>query len=206
LFPYIYSLAHEATRSGLPVIRAMFLAFPDDPNTYDKDLQYMLGPSLLVAPIYDDGEARSVYLPPGSWIDYWTGESFTGPANVRVSAPLDTLPLFVAGGSILPMTQVANRTPAGDADPLIIEVYPHGKSEYHFIEDSGETTFTFATVGDKAVLSWQGALSRPFSIRFKHFGRAVQPENKSHYVTQADDSSIVAIQDVQVGHCRVRLS
>lgn len=139
LFPYLYSLAHEAQRTGLPVIRAMPLVFPDDPNTCDKDLQFMLGPWLLVAPIYDAGEERTVYLPEGVWFDFWTGERFAGPATLRVHAPLDTLPLFVRGGAILPMMQEARRIPKGAIDPLILEVYPHGRGIYTLYEDEGET-------------------------------------------------------------------
>ncbi|MGQ9848684.1 MAG: TIM-barrel domain-containing protein [Aggregatilineaceae bacterium] len=139
LFPYLYSLAHEAHRTGLPVIRAMPLVFPDDPNTCDKDLQFMLGPWLLVAPIYDAGEERTVYLPEGVWFDFWTGERFAGPATLRVHAPLDTLPLFVRGGAILPMMQEARRIPKGAIDPLILEIYPHGRGIYTLYEDEGET-------------------------------------------------------------------
>lgn len=139
LFPYLYSLAHEAQRTGLPVIRAMPLVFPDDPNTCDKDLQFMLGPWLLVAPIYDAGEERTVYLPEGIWFDFWTGERFAGPATLRVHAPLDTLPLFVRGGAILPMMQEARRIPKGAIDPLILEIYPHGRGIYTLYEDEGET-------------------------------------------------------------------
>lgn len=140
LFPYLYSLAHQAHRTGLPVIRAMPLVFPDDPNTCDKDLQFMLGPWLLVAPIYDAGEERTVYLPEGVWFDFWTGERFAGPATLRVRAPLDTLPLFVRGGAILPMMQEARRIPKGAIDPLILEIYPHGRGIYTLYEDEGETT------------------------------------------------------------------
>ncbi len=114
LFPYLYSAAHEASRSGLPVIRAMPLAFPDDANTYDKDLQFMLGDSLLVAPVYDAGDQRSVYLPPGKWIDFWTQEVHQGGVNVTVRAPLDVLPLFVRAGAILPL--LADDAPHPGAD------------------------------------------------------------------------------------------
>jgi len=126
LLPYIYSAAVEATRTGVPVIRAMPLAFPDDPNCYDKDLQYMFGPSLLVAPIYDEGDERNVYLPAGEWINYWTGERYTGPLNLHVKAPLDTLPLFVRAGAAIPTAPNLKRVPEGDFEEIVWQVYSGG--------------------------------------------------------------------------------
>jgi alpha-D-xyloside xylohydrolase len=168
LFPYLYSLAHEAHCTGLPVIRAMPLVFPDDPNTYDKDLQFMLGPWLLVAPIYDAGEERTVYLPEGVWFDYWTGERHCGPATLRVHAPLDTLPLFVRGGAILPMMQEARRIPAGRIDPLILEIYPQGRSVYTVYEDEGETVVQCQERENTVELTLQQA--QPRQIEFHMHG------------------------------------
>ncbi len=164
LFPYLYSLAHEAHRTGLPVIRAMPLVFPDDPNTCDKDLQFMLGPWLLVAPIYDAGEERMVYLPAGVWFDFWTGERYSGPATIRVHAPLDTLPLFVRGGAIVPMMQEARRIPQGRIDPLILEIYPHGDSAYLLYEDEGETAVRCKAPGDTIELSIEQPFSRQIVV------------------------------------------
>src|SRR5690606_15794793 len=129
LFPYLYSAAITASQTGMSVIRAMPLAFPHDPNTYDKDLQYMLGDSLLVAPIYDAGEQRSVYLQEEhrsfylsawAWVDYWTREIHHRPTNIAVHATLDILLLFVRGGAIIPMMPTESRITEGRIDPLIV--------------------------------------------------------------------------------------
>jgi len=188
LFPYLYSLAHEAHHTGLPVIRAMPLVFPDDPNTYDKDLQFMLGPWLLVAPIYDAGEERTVYLPEGVWFDYWTGERHSGPATVRVRAPLDTLPLFVRGGAILPMMQEARRIPQGAVDPLILEVYPQGRSAYTVYEDEGDTVVQCQEREDAIELTLQQALLRQIVLHVHGVGavdqvsvQAAQPDARSEW-------------------------
>lgn len=188
LFPYLYSLAHEAHLTGLPVIRAMPLVFPDDPNTYDKDLQFMLGPWLLVAPIYDAGEERTVYLPEGVWFDYWTGERHDGPATVRVRAPLDTLPLFVRGGAILPMMQEARRIPQGTVDPLILEVYPRGRSAYTVFEDEGETAVQCQEREGAVELTLQQAQPRPIVLHIHGVGavsqisvQAAQPDARSEW-------------------------
>jgi alpha-D-xyloside xylohydrolase len=181
LFPYLYSTAHEATRTGLPVMRAMPLAFPHDPNCYDKDLQYMFGPWLLVAPVYDEGEERTVYLPEGQWIDYWSGQTFHGPANIRVAAPLDVLPIFVRGGAILPQIPSAGRIPTGAVERLVVDVYPHQASEYRLYEDDGPTDFRCLS-NEGLRFGWIGGAERPMLLRF-------------HGITEPSEVEVRAGQD-----------
>lgn len=171
LFPYLYSTAHEAHRTGMPVIRAMPLAFPDDPNTYDKDLQYMLGSELLIAPVYDASDRRRVYLPatPEGWIDFWTGQPYVGGQNIWVDAPLDTLPIFAREGAILPMMPPTRRIPESTIDPLIVEVYP-GTGRYRFYEDEGVTDFSVERQDNTLVFAWNSETSRTLIIRFRGFG------------------------------------
>ncbi len=102
LFPYLYNAVHEAAQTGMPVIRPMALAFQDDPEAHRHIYQYLFGPDLLVAPVYRPGTHRAVYLPEGMWLDYWTGEPHEGPQTLEVEAPLETIPLFVRAGAILP--------------------------------------------------------------------------------------------------------
>ncbi len=103
LFPYLYDAVHQSSETGLPVIRPMALAFPDDPVAVDQIYQYMFGPDLLVAPMYQRGTSRSVYLPEGEWFNFWSGRQFKGGKHIEVDAPLEQMPLFVQAGSILPM-------------------------------------------------------------------------------------------------------
>lgn len=103
LFPYFYSYAHEAAQDGLPIIRHPMLEFPDDPKAYDAEQEYLLGEHLLVAPVVQEGATtRSLYLPKGNWIDYWTGNLLQGGAQVTIAAPLKQIPLLVQAGSIIP--------------------------------------------------------------------------------------------------------
>jgi alpha-glucosidase (family GH31 glycosyl hydrolase) len=147
-------------------MRAMPLAFPHDPNCYDKDLQYMFGPWLLVAPVYDEGDERTVYLPEGRWVNYWSGETFHGPANLRVTAPLDVLPIFVRGGAILPQVPPARRIPAGPVERLVVDVYPYGASEYRLFEEEGLTDFTCLRDDEGIRFSWNGGAERPVTLWF----------------------------------------
>jgi alpha-D-xyloside xylohydrolase len=160
LFPYLYSAAFEAGLKGLPVIRALPLVFPDDPNVTDKDHEYMFGPWLLVAPVIDAGNNLSVYLPEGTWFDYWTGESFEGPMSLRLDVPLDKLPLYVRRGAIIPKMQRDRRIPEERIDPLIVEIWPNGQSSYILYEDEGVTEFKCNQGEEALAIDWSGPLPR----------------------------------------------
>jgi alpha-D-xyloside xylohydrolase len=124
-FPYFYHAAHEAVETGLPVIRAMALAFPDDPTALHLDLQYMLGDAALVAPVYTADGRRSVYLPAGRWFDDHTGAALDGPQHLTLDVPLDRLPLYVKAGTALAHMPVSRRIPSALADvPLEWRVFP----------------------------------------------------------------------------------
>jgi alpha-glucosidase (family GH31 glycosyl hydrolase) len=115
LFPYFYGYASEAEKTGLPIIRHLLLEFPDDPKTYDVDGEYMLGEKLLVAPVLTEGAStRSLYLPKGSWVDYWTGLTMDGGRQVTVPAPLEHIPILVRSGSIVPFISPDTQTLASD--------------------------------------------------------------------------------------------
>ncbi|MBK8019959.1 MAG: alpha-xylosidase [Chloroflexi bacterium] len=165
LFPYLYSAAHEATQTGMPVIRALALAFQDDPGGYREDLEYMLGPSLLVAPIYDAADQRTVYLPPGEWLNYWTGRRYRGPLHVKVDAPLDTLPLFVRAGAILPMMPESARIPEEMIDPLVLDLYPAAQMRYTYHEDAGVTEYSGRLDDQSFTFRWRGAQAHALHLR-----------------------------------------
>ncbi|MHC4622859.1 MAG: TIM-barrel domain-containing protein, partial [Planctomycetota bacterium] len=127
LHPYLYSGAIEAVLSGRPPLAALVFDYEHDKNTYDKDFEFMLGRSLLVAPVLDKANEWSVYLPKGKWIHYWTGKEYTGPKNVTVSAPLygrDGLPMFVKSGAIIPMMPEMSYIYEKPADPITLDIYP----------------------------------------------------------------------------------
>lgn len=144
LLPYQYSYAHEATKTGVGMVRPLALEYPDDPKaaTDAAKYEFLSGEDFLVAPVYQDTAVRSgIYLPKGTWIDYWSGRTYQGPTTVDdYGAPLDTLPLFVRAGAAVPMwpgiRSYADRT-AGS--PLAWDVYPQGKSDFTLYEDDGVT-------------------------------------------------------------------
>jgi alpha-D-xyloside xylohydrolase len=167
LFPYLYSTAHESHLTGMPVLRALPLVFPDDPNCYGQDLEYMFGPWMLVAPVCDPSGHRMVYLPEGIWFDWWTGEPYEGGRSLAVAAPLDRFPLYVRGGAILPRMEATARIPAGLIDPLVVSVFPSPQSRYMFREDEGTTEFEMVEEEDSLVFAWEGGPKRRLVVSFR---------------------------------------
>ncbi|MFC3770245.1 TIM-barrel domain-containing protein [Paenibacillus sp. GCM10012303] len=135
LLPYIYSAAHTASRTGLPIVRAMPLMYPGDPRARSLTMQYMFGDAFLVAAF-----TNRVYLPEGTWIDYWTGERYIGPLDLEYDAPQDTGgPLFVKAGTILPMWPEMDHIGQKPVEPMSLHLYPHGESGFTLYEDDGVT-------------------------------------------------------------------
>jgi alpha-glucosidase len=140
LLPYFYNVFHESAETGLPVMRALLLDYPDDPRAVTTEDEFLIGDDLLVAPVLKDGEiTRYVYLPKGEWYDFWSRRRYTGPTQIRVDAPLDRIPLFARGGAVIPTQQVVEYTDQAPIDPLTLEVYPQGDSSRDYYEDDGLT-------------------------------------------------------------------
>ncbi|SMC86800.1 TIM-barrel domain-containing protein [Pedobacter africanus] len=148
LMPYAYSIAKEAV-TGLPMIRAMFL---DYPNTYTMgtatQYQFLYGPDFLVAPIYQATKADDkgndirdgIYLPEGIWIDYFTGEKYKGNCILNnFDAPLWKLPVFVKAGAIIPLANPNNNVSEINKKIRTYEIYPLGKSAFTEYDDDGTT-------------------------------------------------------------------
>ena len=107
LLPYLYSAVHECTTTGTPIMRALWLHFPDDPKAVECGDQYLWGRNVLVAPVVEKGAtSRRVYLPRGDWYDFWTGERVEGGREITRPVDLETIPLYVREGSILPLGPV----------------------------------------------------------------------------------------------------
>ncbi|MER5641025.1 TIM-barrel domain-containing protein [Kitasatospora sp. NPDC002227] len=142
LLPYMYTLSHEATGTGIGAVRPLALEYPDDPQALGATYEFLAGQDFLVAPVYSDTSTRDgIYLPAGTWTDYWTGRTYQGPTTVNgYSAPLDTLPLFVKGGSIVPMwPQGTTSWQTRDKAELDYDLYPQGDTAYTLYEDDGTT-------------------------------------------------------------------
>ncbi|GAC1484201.1 MAG: alpha-xylosidase [Candidatus Dormibacteria bacterium] len=128
LLPYLYSAALKAA-TGPPLVRPLVYDQPADLTTHHVDHEYLLGPDLLVAPMFQARGTRDVYLPSGDWYDFWTDEKFQGRRWISYAAELETLPLFVRAGAILPMGPELQYSDEGGWDPLVLHVYPGSQAD-----------------------------------------------------------------------------
>jgi len=144
LLPYFYTYSALAQRSGLGMVRPVALEYPDDPAAQHDDVRYefLCGDAFLVAPVFEDADVRNrIYLPAGTWFDFWTGEPHRGPVWIDgYPAPLDRLPLFVKAGSIVPLWPEGTLSWASrDTSRLDVDVWPDGHSAFDLYEDDGVT-------------------------------------------------------------------
>ncbi|MGH9930339.1 MAG: glycoside hydrolase family 31 protein [Pyrinomonadaceae bacterium] len=140
LLPFLYTTLEEAHQSGVPLFRPLVLNYQDDPNTYNLDDEFMIGTDLLVAPVVKpDVTRRLVYLPKGQWYDYWTNKRYEGGTMISVDAPLETVPMFVRAGAIIPMGPALNYIGEKPQDPIIFNIYPddNGSASVTLYEDDG---------------------------------------------------------------------
>jgi alpha-glucosidase (family GH31 glycosyl hydrolase) len=138
LLPYIYSHAYKMYKEGAPLMRALVFDYQDDENVYQTGDQYLFGDNMLVCPVTTKGaQTRTVYLPEGEWFDFWTGKQYSGRKYFNIVCPLDTLPIFVKAGGIIPMQPAMNYTREKKVDTVTVNVYPSGSSTFNLYEDDG---------------------------------------------------------------------
>ena len=161
LMPYIYSLGYKTWQTGAPFMRALPLDFPRDPRVTDLRDEYMFGPAFLVAPVTEQGAiSREVYLPAGAdWYNYWTNERVKGGQTITVSAPIDTIPLFVRAGSILPVGAPVENTHQQQAIAKV-RVYPGANADFTLFSDDGNTYAYENGAGSITKLRWDDAAQK----------------------------------------------
>ncbi len=158
LLPYTYSIAYRSYQTGAPYMRALFMDFPGDPRAMEIADEYMYGPAFLVAPVTEQGEThRAVYLPAGcDWYNYWTNERFHGGQTIVAEAPIDTLPLFVRAGSIIPL---GSEVESAQQPQTIasVRVYPGADGNFTLFQDDGSTYAYEKNGGSVTRLVWDDA-------------------------------------------------
>jgi alpha-glucosidase (family GH31 glycosyl hydrolase) len=140
MLPYLYSAVRECATTGLPILRALWLHYPEDPKAVACGDQYLWGRSVLVAPVVEQGATtRRVYLPKGGWYDFWTSERIAGGREVSSPVDLETMPLYVRAGSIMPMGPVKQYAAEKVDAPTTIHVYPGTDASFLLYEDDGRS-------------------------------------------------------------------
>lgn len=150
LMPYIYSLAWKVTNEGYTIMRSLAFDFPNDPAIKSIPDQYMFGPAVLVNPVTERmyslpdskniKKTRKVYLPKSAnWYDFWTGKVIKGGKSIEAAAPIETLPLYIKAGSIVPMGPYLQYATEKAADPIEIRIYTGSNAEFILYEDENDT-------------------------------------------------------------------
>ncbi len=138
LMSYLYSAVEESSRTGLPLQRALWLHFPEDPAAVARGDEYLWGRDILVAPVVSKGAtSRRLYLPRGVWHDYWTNDSHEGGREIERAVDLETTPLYVRAGAIIPHDPVRQYTSETVSEPTSFVVYPGADGKGHLYEDDG---------------------------------------------------------------------
>jgi len=171
LIPYLYSLAAQVTLNSYTLLRAVALDYPDDAATYDLTDQHLFGSAFMVCPvtkpmyylrnsepIREALKSRPVYLPKGNqWYDFWTEKAYEGGQMINADAPLETIPLFVRAGAILPMSPVMQYVDEIPDAPYEIRIYRGVDGEFCLYEDAGDG-YDYEKGGYALVkLSWNDA-------------------------------------------------
>ena len=140
LLPYLYSAVYAAHTTGLPIVRALWLHYPDDRRAVARGDEYLWGRDLLVAPVVEKGAtSRSVYLPRGRWYDFWTEDVLNGSGEILRTVDLATMPLFVRAGAILPLGPVKQYISEPVDEPVTLHIYPGADGAFVWYEDDGRS-------------------------------------------------------------------
>ncbi|MGH9771219.1 MAG: TIM-barrel domain-containing protein [Candidatus Acidiferrales bacterium] len=138
MLPYLYSAVHECATTGMPIVRALWLHYPEDPVAVARGDEYLWGRNILVAPVVEQGAtSRQVYLPHGIWHDFWTNETIQGGRELTRKINIETIPLYVRAGSILPMGPLKQYVEEEVDEPLGIWIYPGADANFLLYEDDG---------------------------------------------------------------------
>jgi alpha-glucosidase/alpha-D-xyloside xylohydrolase len=191
MLPYLYSAVRECTTTGMPIMRALWLHYPDDPKAVECGDEYLWGKSVLVAPVVEKrATTRRVYLPRGGWYDFWTHELLEGGREISRAVDLETMPLFVRAGSILPLGPVKQFTGEKVDEPLSVSIYPGADADFLLYEDDG-TSFNYRKGEWMGIqMAWNDA-RRTLSVRLSPGSRMLPPRQRVIAVQLAETTRSV---------------
>ena len=156
LIPYIYGSAFDCVEKSLPMTRALVTEYQNDPNTWNIGNEYMFGDFLLVAPITDKTNKRAIYLPEGIWTDWWTGKRIQGGRWINIDVDIETLPLYIREGGIIPMGPVMNYIDEFETEEIELRIAQFG--------GDGKSTF-LVPVNEEKILIEYTALNGEHTVK-----------------------------------------
>jgi alpha-glucosidase/alpha-D-xyloside xylohydrolase len=179
LLPYTYTIARECTETGLPMMRALWLHHHDDPQAVRRGDQFLWGRDILVSPVVEKGAVmRRLYLPRGAWFDFWTEEGLEGGREIDRAVDLETMPLHVRAGAIVPMGPVKQYVDEPVAAPLTIVIYPGADGTCSLYEDDGRTFDYRKGAWMRTAFEWKDK-ARELSIRLAPGSRMLPPAKRA---------------------------
>ena len=194
MLPYLYSAVRECATTGMPIMRALWLHFPDDPKAVACGDEYLWGESVLVAPVFEKGATkRNIYLPRVAWYDFWTGERLEGGREISRSVDLETMPLYVRAGSIVPLGAVKQYTSEKVDGPLSILIYPGANASFSLYEDDG-ISFNYRHGEWMGIqMSWN-EVRRTFRLQLSPGSRMLRPGSRAINVQLAETTRSVTFE------------
>jgi alpha-glucosidase/alpha-D-xyloside xylohydrolase len=187
--PYLYSAVRETHNTGLPIMRALWLHYPDDATAVARGDEYLWGRDILVAPVVEKGATtRKLYLPRGAWYDFWTEEKVEGGREVSKAVDLATMPLYARAGSIIPLGPVKQYTAEEVDGPLTLVIYPGADATFTLYEDDGHT-FNYRRGEWMGVrMAWNNR-ARRLSLRLAEGSRMLAPLRRNIEVRIAGEKA-----------------
>jgi alpha-glucosidase (family GH31 glycosyl hydrolase) len=189
MMPYLYSAVKEACETGVPIIRSLWFHDPEDAAAVARGDQYLYGRDMLVAPVFERGATvRSLYLPRGTWYDFWTREKLEGGREIARKVDLETTPLYVRAGAVIPMGPVKQYTGERVDGPLTLWVHPGADGAFVLYEDDGESFNYRKGEFMKANIAWNDR-QRRLSIRLAAGSKMLAPEKRNIVVRVAGETA-----------------
>jgi alpha-glucosidase (family GH31 glycosyl hydrolase) len=189
LMPYLYTAVRETHQTGIPIMRALWLHYPDDAAAVARGDEYLWGRDMLVAPVVEKGAtSRRLYLPRGAWFDFWTNERMQGGREITRPVDLATLPLYVRAGSVLPMGPIKQYADEPTDEPTTLIVYPGVDGTSTLYDDDG-ISFAYRR-GDwmRIVMTWEDR-ARRLTLRLAPNSRMLPPAPRRFNVRLAGSSN-----------------
>jgi alpha-glucosidase/alpha-D-xyloside xylohydrolase len=183
--PYLYSAVRECCATGLPIMRALWLHYPDDPNAVARGAEYLWGRDILVAPVVEKGAtSRRAYLPRGTWLDFWTEERVEGGREVERPVDLATMPMWVRAGAVVPMGPVKQYVDEPTDAPMTLVVYPGADGSTSWYDDDGLSFNYRKGEWTRVNMTWRND-SRRLTLRLAPGSRMLSPALRRFEVRMA---------------------
>jgi alpha-glucosidase (family GH31 glycosyl hydrolase) len=188
LMPYLQTAVRETHETGLPIMRALWLHYAGDPVAVARGDEYLWGRDIIVAPVVEKGAtSRKVYLPRGTWVDYWTEKPEAGGREIDREVDLATMPLYVRAGAVIPHGPVRQYVDEPTTEPMTLVIYPGTDGESIWYEDDGRSFRYRQGQWMKVVMNWRDTSGR-LTLDLMPGGRMLPPMRRQLVVRVAGTS------------------